>query len=60
VTVGIRPEHPHAPAEHGFAARTTTVESLGDRRISMPSRRWRRTGLSHAVHPSNVTIGARR
>jgi len=30
VSVGIRPEHPHAPAEHGLAARTTTVESLGD------------------------------
>ena len=30
VSVGIRPEHPHAPAGHGFAARTTTIESLGD------------------------------
>jgi multiple sugar transport system ATP-binding protein len=38
VTVGIRPEHPHAPAEHGFAARTTTVESLGD--AAYPYAEW--------------------
>jgi len=30
------------------------------RRISMPSHRWRRTGLSHAVRRSSGAIGARR
>ncbi|WP_206001728.1 hypothetical protein [Paraburkholderia aromaticivorans] len=31
MTVGIRPEHLHAQAaKHGFAARTTTGESLRD------------------------------